>query len=79
MDFFSEKRESDSWMALVYMMCLKILLCHHPEYYDRYLADKDIDLILAGMLMEDKTKLAKENVNTGAGCISYKYMPEELS
>lgn len=26
----------------------KILLCHHPEYYDRYLKDKRIDLILAG-------------------------------
>lgn len=26
----------------------KILLCHHPEYYDRYLANTNIDLILAG-------------------------------
>ncbi len=26
----------------------KILLCHHPEYYPRYLADTDIDLILSG-------------------------------
>ncbi len=26
----------------------KILLCHHPEYYKKYLKDKKIDLIVAG-------------------------------
>ena len=26
----------------------KLLLCHHPEYYERYLTDKKIDLILSG-------------------------------
>lgn len=26
----------------------KILLCHHPEYRDRYFKDKDIDLIVCG-------------------------------
>lgn len=26
----------------------KILLCHHPEYYDQYLREKRIDLILSG-------------------------------
>lgn len=26
----------------------KILICHHPEYYERYLSDKDIDMILSG-------------------------------
>ena len=26
----------------------KILICHHPEYYDKYLADRKIDLILSG-------------------------------
>lgn len=26
----------------------KLLLCHHPEYYEKYLLDKDIDLILSG-------------------------------
>lgn len=26
----------------------KILLCHHPEYYDRYIKGMDIDLILSG-------------------------------
>lgn len=26
----------------------KILLCHHPEYYERYIRDLDIDLTLSG-------------------------------
>lgn len=26
----------------------KILLCHHPEYYEKYLKERDINLILAG-------------------------------
>lgn len=26
----------------------KILVCHHPEYYEQYLSDKDIDMILSG-------------------------------
>lgn len=26
----------------------KVLLCHHPEYYEKYLKDKDIDLIVSG-------------------------------
>ena len=26
----------------------KVLLCHHPEYYKKYLKDKDIDLIVSG-------------------------------
>ncbi len=26
----------------------KILICHHPEYYKKYLLDKDIDMILSG-------------------------------
>ena len=26
----------------------KILLCHHPEYYDEYIKGKDIDLVLSG-------------------------------
>ena len=26
----------------------KILLCHHPEYYEKYLGESDIDLIVSG-------------------------------
>ena len=26
----------------------KVLICHHPEYYKKYLMDRDIDLIVAG-------------------------------
>lgn len=41
MDFISDfcKTKSDK---------LKILLCHHPEYYKKYLLDKDVDLIVSG-------------------------------
>ena len=28
--------------------CPKVLLCHHPEYYKRYLRGKPIDLIVSG-------------------------------
>ena len=28
--------------------CPKILLCHHPEYYEKYFMDSDIDLIVSG-------------------------------
>ena len=28
--------------------CPKILLCHHPEYYEKYLKDRDIDLVVSG-------------------------------
>ena len=27
---------------------LRILLCHHPEYYPEYLADRNIDVVLSG-------------------------------
>ena len=27
---------------------IKILLCHHPEYYEQYLKNKNIDLIVSG-------------------------------
>jgi predicted MPP superfamily phosphohydrolase len=26
----------------------KLLLCHHPEYYPRYIRERDIDLTLSG-------------------------------
>lgn len=28
--------------------CPKVLLCHHPEYYEKYLKDLEIDLIVCG-------------------------------
>lgn len=27
---------------------LKLLICHHPEYYDRYLRECDVDLVVSG-------------------------------
>jgi predicted MPP superfamily phosphohydrolase len=26
----------------------RVLICHHPEYYEKYLKDRDIDLIVSG-------------------------------
>ena len=28
--------------------CPKVLLCHHPEYFDKYLKERDIDLVVSG-------------------------------
>ena len=28
--------------------CPKILLCHHPEYYEKYLSRSDVDLVVSG-------------------------------
>ena len=30
------------------LKCPKILICHHPEYYERYIKTTDIDLIVSG-------------------------------
>ncbi|MBE6650638.1 MAG: serine/threonine protein phosphatase [Ruminococcaceae bacterium] len=38
-DFLDEFCKEDSY---------RILLCHHPEYYEKYLKNKSIDLILSG-------------------------------
>lgn len=27
---------------------LKILMCHHPEYYKKYLSERDVDLVVSG-------------------------------
>ncbi len=38
-----------SWLDEFCALALpKILLCHHPEYYEKYLAGRDIDLIVSG-------------------------------
>lgn len=38
-----------SWIeAFTKQSGYKILLCHHPEYFDRYLRDFDIDLLVSG-------------------------------
>ena len=38
-----------SWLDdFCHNKAFKLLLCHHPEYYERYLRDRDIDLIVSG-------------------------------
>lgn len=46
----NEKRRPDTvWLdEFCALECPKILLCHHPEYYDKYLKDRNIDLIVSG-------------------------------
>ena len=46
----NEKRAPDvSWLDDFCSLDLpKILLCHHPEYYKKYLRGRDIDLIVSG-------------------------------
>ena len=39
LDWLSEFESQDGY---------KVLLCHHPEYYPKYLADRSIDLVLSG-------------------------------
>lgn len=42
-------RPDTDWLSLFASKSgYKILLCHHPEYYPRYIAETDIDLTLSG-------------------------------
>ena len=40
----------------------RILLCHHPEYYPRYLKGRDIDLILAGHAHGGQWRIGKQGI-----------------
>ncbi len=42
------KPDIDALDAFFALDGYKILLCHHPEYYAKYLRRKDVDLVLAG-------------------------------
>ncbi len=44
-----ERKPNTDWLdGFCSLECPKVLLCHHPEYYKKYLADKSIDLIVSG-------------------------------
>ena len=46
---FEGRKPRTGWLEGFYKLPEpKILLCHHPEYYEEYLKDKDIDLIVSG-------------------------------
>ncbi len=46
---FEEREPKTEWLADFCAVDMpKILLCHHPEYYEKYLKDKDINLIVSG-------------------------------
>ena len=40
--------DTDALQGFFALEGYKILLCHHPEYYARFLRDKDVDLVLSG-------------------------------
>ena len=40
----------------------KVLLCHHPEYYDLYLKHRNIDLILAGHAHGGQVRIGKRGL-----------------
>ena len=44
-----ERRPNIDWLdEFCACDCPKVLLCHHPEYYKKYLSDKNLDLIVSG-------------------------------
>ena len=51
----------------------KLLLCHHPEYYDALLAEKPIDLILAGHNHGGQIRLFKRPLFSAGGGALPKY------
>lgn len=40
----------------------KILLCHHPEYYDRYLLGEKVDLVLAGHAHGGQIRIGNQGI-----------------
>lgn len=40
----------------------KFLLCHHPEYYDKYLRKRDIDLIISGHAHGGQIRLGNQGL-----------------
>jgi predicted MPP superfamily phosphohydrolase len=50
MDPRSEQKDSDFDFLDIFekKQGLKILLCHYPHYYEKYIKTKDIDLVLSG-------------------------------
>ena len=42
------KPDLDALQDFFSLNAYKILLCHHPEYYAKFLHDKDVDLVLSG-------------------------------
>ena len=40
----------------------RILLCHHPEYYPRFLKGRDIDLILSGHAHGGQWRIGRQGI-----------------
>lgn len=52
----------------------KLLLCHHPEYYDELLSNKDIDLILSGHNHGGQIRLFGKRMFSAGGGLFPKYV-----
>lgn len=48
----------------------RILLCHHPEYYDRYLRGLGLELVLSGHAHGGQIRLRARNLRAGTGIAS---------
>lgn len=46
---------------------IRLLLCHHPEYYPKYLKNRDLDLIVAGHAHGGQIRLGKWLPGTRVG------------
>ncbi|MEG0741116.1 MAG: metallophosphoesterase [Clostridia bacterium] len=44
--FSSQRRQEPGFVRG--LPVLKVLICHHPEYYERFVKGKDVDLVLSG-------------------------------
>ena len=51
----------------------KILICHHPEYYDKYLINKKIDLILSGHAHGGQIRIGNQGIYAPGQGIFPKY------
>lgn len=52
----------------------KLLLCHHPEYFDRIVADKNIDLVLSGHNHGGQIRLFGKPMLSAGGGLCPKYV-----
>lgn len=67
--FGKEKRPPETeWLdAFVKSDGFKLLLCHHPEYYPKYLKDRAIDLVVSGHAHGGQIRLGRINLKTRVG------------